>query len=749
MNNIELSTSMRDFLNVIFKHKGKIVTFFLVTVAIVTVGSFVMKSVYEATSQVLVKLGRENIYVPTAPTAAGASPIFSFSREEQINSEIEILKSRYLLEKVVDSLGAETIYPDLVSDGNPSLLKKVTVLPILKNLIPERWGTQRTSPRDQALLRLRKKVSVEGVKKSDVIDVSFQSHDPTVAKDVVNTLVRHYLDHHLTVHRSPMAYDFFRNQASLLEARLRDSERELEAFREGNAITSLEEQRTLVLRKAADLNAELKATLSQVQEAKTKMAKLKEQLSRLSPNVELEKSIGGNPYVINTLKAKLAELELQEQELLTKYTEKSRLVVNVRKQIQTVKQKLAREEGSLYGSSRSGINVTYRELERELFSEEAGLKALQAREKSQHENLGAYDGELERLNHIEARFNHLQRQVEINHQNYKLYLTKLEESRISNAMDMEKIANVSVIQPALTPLKPIKPRRLLNIILAIILGGIGGLGIAFFGEYLDHSFKTREEVENILNLPVLASIPGTPPHHRSTAAPNRRKTAALQHRSTNSFPHRGIPPRALDEFEKLKSQIHVANGKRPIRTLMIVSCGDGEGASTVAAGLSGILGKETTDRILLVDANFRTSSVHKRFDKSKKDGLTDLIKGRANLEWVIKRTEKSNIYMVTSGNHASSALGVFDTTRMDMFLQFCREKFKYAVFDSAPCNAFPDPSILAPKMDGVILVVEAEKTRWEVAQKAKEELEKAGARILGVVLNKRKYYIPRYIYRRL
>ena len=194
MNNIESSTSLRDFLTVIFKHRGKIITFFLVTVTVVTVGSFMMKPTFEATSQVLVKLGRENIYVPTAPTAAGASPIFSFSREEQINSEIEILKSRYLLEKVIDTIGAETIYPDLALGREASLLKKVAVFPVIKSLSgSQRWGNN-TSPRDRALMRLVKKVSVEGVKKSDVIDITFQSPDPRMAARVVNTLVDFYLD---------------------------------------------------------------------------------------------------------------------------------------------------------------------------------------------------------------------------------------------------------------------------------------------------------------------------------------------------------------------------------------------------------------------------------------------------------------------------------------------------------------------------------------------------------------------------
>jgi capsular exopolysaccharide synthesis family protein len=306
-------------------------------------------------------------------------------------------------------------------------------------------------------------------------------------------------------------------------------------------------------------------------------------------------------------------------------------------------------------------------------------------------------------------------------------------------------------------LKPIKPRKLLNIVLAIFLGGIGGLGIAFFTEYLDHSFKNKDDVESLLNLPILASIPASTPHHRSTRfdsstsaststfAVNRsRSTAAPQNRST-----RGTPPRATDEFEKLKSQILMADGKRPVKTLMVVSCGEGEGASSVAANLSQILGRGTRDRILLVDANFRTSSVHKLFNARKDSGLTDLIMGRANIEWVIKQTGTRNIYMVTSGDYGTNPLAIFDSTRMDMFIHFCTEKFRYTVFDSAPCNLFPDASILSPKMDAIILVIEAEKTRWEVARKAKEELEKAGATILGAVLNKRKYYIPRGIYRRM
>lgn len=489
------STSLRDFLHVVFKRKNHIFLFFIVTVCTVAIGTIAAKPTYEAAAQILVKIGRENLYVPTVPAGGNANPVFSFNREEEINSEIEILKSRFLVEKVVKSLGATVIYKGL-NDNGQGLLSRLF-----------RRTHARESSVDKAVLRLQQALKVEGVKKSDVIDVSFTHKDPQMAATVVNTLVSFYLDRHLDVHKSPQAYDFFQEQSQVLRNKLNEAEGKLETFKKRHAVSSLDEERSLLLEQEADLRTELNQTLSQEAETENRISQLRRQLAATSKTILLDEEIDHNPLAISSLQATLVELELKEQALLTQYTEHNRLVRNVREEIRILRKKLSEQETKRYGKSRSGVNTIHQSLQEELLRNEAELKALRAKKQSQSVHLAEYRKQLEKLNRIEVELNQLDQEVEVERDNYRLYLSKFEESRISDAMDTEKIANVSVIEPAQTPLKTVSPRILLNMVLGIFLGVFGGLGLAFFLEYVDDSLEKDVDVENYLEVPVLASIP--------------------------------------------------------------------------------------------------------------------------------------------------------------------------------------------------------------------------------------------------
>lgn len=485
-------TSLRDFLNVVFKRKIQILLFFACTICVVVIGTLLTKPTYKATSQILVKTGRENVYVPTS---GDLRPVINSDRQEQMSSEIEILKSRSLAGKVVASLGLTVFYKNPNDKGKG----------IMKRFFQKTEGQQ--SPREKAIVLFQRALEIEAVKKSSVIEVSFKHKDPQVAATVVNSLVSSYLDRHLEVHKSPKSYKFFKEQSEILQKKIQQSEKRLKALKKQHGLTSLDEERSLLLKQESDLHSGLNQTLSLLAETENRTSQLQLQLASTPKSIPQGEQIGHSPYVINTLQARLVELELEEKELLTKYTDQSRLVRNVREEISLVRRKLAEQEAKLYQTSSLGPNPTYQRLQEELFRNQADLTALQTKKEIQHAQLSDYKKRLEDLNRIEVELNQLKQGVDVDRKSYQLYLTKFEESRISEAMDTEGLTNVSVIEPALPPLKPVSPNILLNMALGLVLGVFGAFALVFFLEHLDDSLEKTEEVEEYLQLPVLASIP--------------------------------------------------------------------------------------------------------------------------------------------------------------------------------------------------------------------------------------------------
>ena len=483
--------SLKDFLHIIFKRKMQILLFFSVTVCTVAVASFVIKPTYMATAQILVKVGRENIYIPTG---SDTSPVISTNIGGQINSEIEILRSRSLAEEVVASLSPKTIYTNL----------NVTRSEIAKAII---GGHEPRSLADKAVLKLHKNVKVEWIKDSSVIKVSFKHKDPKMAALVVNSLVHFYLDYHLKVHTAPESFKFFQEQSQILKKGLGETEEKLKAFKKLHNISSITEERSLLLNQEAALRSALNQSISQEAETKNRIHQLTQQLAITSESIPQGKEVDHNPLLINTLQARLVELEIREKELLNKYTKNSRLVKNVREEIRIVKDKLANQEKKQHDTNTYGLNIIYQRIKDELLKNETDMKALEGKKESQEFQLKDYQQRLEKLNEVEVELNQLKREVDAKRQNYSLYLNKFEESRISSAMDTEKITNVNLIEPAKTPLEPVGPKVLLNLLLSVLLGAFGGFGLAFFWEYFDDSIETIEDVEDCLHLPVLASIP--------------------------------------------------------------------------------------------------------------------------------------------------------------------------------------------------------------------------------------------------
>ncbi len=475
-------SSLRDFLVVLFKQKYTVLIVFFVVVATVTIGSFLLPRTYEAKSSLLVKFGREYIYrSEVGERVSDSRPSIPLNQEEVINSEIQILTSRDLIEKVITSIKVENIYPEMVK--NPS--KGIT-------------------PLEAAILQFGKKLSVEGIKKSNVIQISFQHKDPHLAAKAVNLLVESMKEKHLQVYSDPKS-SFLEQQLSAYEKRLKESQNQLEAFKQKYQVFSLEEQRTLLLKQRTDLDTSFKTSQNQIKELQNKLSSLKNQMRAVSKDVPLYTETE-RYKIIDDAKAQLLTLQLKEQELLHKFNENTPLVVNVRKEIKIVNDFIKKQEEDITGKVRTGQNIVYQDIEREMIKAQAELSSQEAKSRTLRGQIAQLDHEIQTLDLRENEIQNLKRELAANERNYKTYLEKVEEALISDDLNRLKMTNISVIQAAAAPAKPVKPKKALNIVLGIILGGLSGLGLAFFNEYTTQSLSTPESVEKRLGLPVLATV---------------------------------------------------------------------------------------------------------------------------------------------------------------------------------------------------------------------------------------------------
>ena len=450
------SGNMRDLLQIVFKYRGRMITVFFLIVAAAILITFLIPPVYEAKSTLMIKFGREHIYRPEL-SGETRTPLF-LTQEGVINSEIQILTSRDLLKKVVAEIGQEKMYGDLLQ-----------------------MFSTRNAPLDEAVLQFERDLQVESKTRSDVIQVSLSHRDPQIAAKAVNLLVDRFREKHLQVFSGPTT-PFLERQLAIYGEKLKSSESTLEAYKQKHGIYSIEEQRAQYYRRRAELETLALTIRNQVQETQHKLEFVRTNRPPDQTSVELEAA-----------RNQLMTLQLKEKELLRKYKDTSQTVTAVHDEIRLV--------GDLIEKHLQKINRN------DSLKIQSELNVLKLRQDDIGNSIAGIDNEIRQLESREREFQNLKREVVLNESNYQTYQKKLEEAKISDDMDKQKIANISVIQTASVPIQPVKPKKGYNVLLGIMLGALGALGVGFLSEYSSQGLSSPEKVKKRLDLPVLASLP--------------------------------------------------------------------------------------------------------------------------------------------------------------------------------------------------------------------------------------------------
>ncbi len=331
-----------------------------------------------------------------------------------------------------------------------------------------------------------------------------------------------------------------------------------------------------------------------------------------------------------------------------------------------------------------------------------------------------------------AERSRLETQLNQNRQLYASLLQTFEQVRLAEA---ESISNVTQAEPATIPERPISPRVMQNTLLAAIVGGMLAVGGIFLGEALDDTVKGPEDITRSIDLPVLGVVAEHP-------TGKGELVTVTQPRSP-----------VAEAFRSLRTNIQFASVDRTLQTILVTSALPSEGKSTVAANLAIALA-QSGKRVVLLEADLRRPSVHRYLNVPNRLGLSAMfVQPQVYLDGNLQGTRIPNLKVLTSGDLPPNPSELLGSERMYAILRQVREQADVLVLDSPPVMAVTDAVVLAPRVDGVLLVVKPGNTKLSALQTAVEQLQRVGSNVLGVVLNdvqmkgfRYRYYSSSYYY---
>lgn len=451
-------------------------------ILLVTMLAVVFSARYESHFMVLLRRGR---YDPVA-SSQPASPM-DFTRpditEEELNSEVELLRDEGLLKQVVK-------LAELVPRDTPD--------------------AERQSEIEHAVRKLSRRLDVEALKKSNLIQVTYRDTGPAEAARVLSALAAIYVQRHTNLQRPPGEIQFFDQQTTAYEKRLHQSEAELVHFTRARGVVSAALERDIALQKLGEADAVYRQIDQDRTDTERQIASLGEQLKAFPARSVTLKRWADNPEALEKMKTHLLELQLKRTELRGRFQPSYRLVQEVEEQIAETQASISAEALTPVRDETSDKDPNYEwarmQLEKAAVQRD-GLRARQSDAAAQAASLRAF---AEHLQSEAMDQQDLMRNQKADEDNYLLYLHKREEARIGDALDERRILNVAIVEPPVASALPVHP-LLLYLPLAFGLATVLSVGIAFTAEYFDPTIRTPDEARGLLAVPVLAWLPASEP----------------------------------------------------------------------------------------------------------------------------------------------------------------------------------------------------------------------------------------------
>jgi len=474
--------TLRDLVAVLFRQKRLAVVSFAVTLLAVVLYGILAPS-YKSHMRVLVRRGRVDPLV--TPTPSQAMPFEHLEvTEEELNSELQLLDDDEILGRVAQSSGLA---------GEESWLEQ-----LLGRTPEERLA--------RAVKRMRRRLDIQALKKTNLIEVTYASADPERAAGVLHSLAQAYLERHRHVRRPSGEFAFFEQQVQQSRTGLLDAEMQLMDFTRDQGVISAATERDTTLQKLADIEADEGQTRVAISEAAQRLRVLGSQLDSFPERSTTLLRSADNPQLMEKMKSQLLELQLKRTELLSKFEPSYRLVKEVDQQIAETEATLATEKGTPLREETTERDPNHQWAQAELMRTQVALVGLEARASANTALQARYVLAAQRFGNEAIKQEELLHDLKAAEEKYLLYMNKREEARIGDALDQGGILNVTLAEEPKVPALPAHSAWMFGAV-GLILAGTVSTGVAFGADTLDPAFRTPEEVVSYLGTRVLASLP--------------------------------------------------------------------------------------------------------------------------------------------------------------------------------------------------------------------------------------------------
>ncbi len=707
----EKEIHLRDYLRIIHKRKGSILTFFTLTLLIVIIATFTATPLYLSSTKVMIEKNAAGS-LTTSSTYTAYDPEF-------IETNNQLIMSTAVIEKAVESLNPERIYDSFFKKSE----EKKSYIQILAGWVEDQYTSLKATIGIENLLStsddgvekkifeelsvpltkaqilgnlIKKNISVKPVENSRILEIGYLSDNPAVAMKVADAIAKAFIDELVDMQMEVSGYSisWMSQKAEIQRKKLEESEQELQEYKKKQDIVTIEDKVTVLPERLADLSKNLTASetkrkqlfavYNQVKNARRDQL---ETIPAVVANVPLE-----------SINQKIILADQKISELSKKYGPKHPKMITAKNELDSLKSKKYSELEKVVETIKNEYLLAE--------GNEKDLKGLVDQTKFEAETLGGKSIQLGML----------QRKVDTNRFLYDALVKKMKERDIT---ERNQAVNVWIIEKAELPKEAAKPNKKRNILLGIILGLFGGIGLAFFFEYLDNTVKTPEDVEEKYNIPVISTIDLIKDKKQTIVQTVMNDASSL----------------IAESFKGMRTAVLLSSADNPPKTLLISSFTPGEGKSSISAGLAMTLA-HAGKKVLLIDADMRRPVQHKNFNIENTSGLSSFLAGVAGESEIKIAHPLENLSIITAGPVPPNPSELLSSKKLKEIFSSLSSDYDMIIIDTPPLASVTDPVIISRLVDGVILVTWVGKTTYEMLGKGLKQLREVDAPLTGLVLNR-------------